>query len=138
MVDDAFKQGVERKMRIALYGLPCAGKTTLLNSLRGFSTVINGGDELKKLSGPINERRKNFLEILKSKNYDYFIDGHYQFVRNGTTEIAFTNENEIFDVFMYLYQKPSVILNRMQKSDKNKKYLPATEESIAKFENNLP
>lgn len=135
MVDDAFKQGVERKMRIALYGLPCAGKTTLLNSLRGFSTVINGGDELKKLSGPINERRKNFLEILKSKNYDYFIDGHYQFVRNGTTEIAFTNENEIFDVFMYLYQKPSVILNRMQKSDKNKKYLPATEESIAKWQN---
>lgn len=133
MVDDTFRKGVERKMKIALYGLPCAGKTTLLNSLKDFSTVINGGDELKKFSGTIEEKRNLLLKQLKSMD-SFFIDGHYQFVKNGKVEIAFTNENEIFDVFMYLYQKPSVILSRMKKSEKNQKYLPATEESISKWQ----
>ncbi len=120
-------------MKIALYGLPCAGKTTLLNSLKDISPVINGGDELKKLSGFIEERRKSLLNQLKTMD-SFFIDGHYQFVEGDETKIAFTNENEIFDVFMYLYQKPSVILSRMEKSDKNQKYLPATEESISKWQ----
>ena len=60
-------------MKIALYGLPCAGKTTLLNSLKDISPVINGGDELKKLSGFIEERRKSLLNQLKTMD-SFFID----------------------------------------------------------------
>ena len=120
-------------MRVALYGLPCAGKTTLLASLKEISTVINGSDELKMLDGSIKEKRRILLEKLKLQD-NYFIDGHYQFVRNGKTEIAFTSEDEIFDVFMYLYQHPAVIFGRMAGSAKNQKYLPATEESIARWQ----
>ena len=133
MVYDTFAKGVERKMKIALYGLPCAGKTTLLASVSNLLPVINGGEELKKLAGTIVERREKLLEFLKGRD-NYFIDGHYQFVNNGKTEIAFTTENEIFDVFMYLYQHPKTILERIQKSEKNQKFLPISEEGIDKWQ----
>lgn len=122
-------------MRIALYGLPCAGKTSLLQTIN-FCKVINGGEELKKYSGSISEKRAEFLLWLNSeKNKNYFIDGHFQFIKNGNVETVFTNEDKIFDVFMYLYQEPSVILDRILKSEKNQKYLPATIESISLWQN---
>lgn len=122
-------------MRIALYGLPCAGKTSLLQAIN-FCKVIHGSEELKKYSGSILEKRRALLLWLNSKeNKDYFIDGHFQFIKNGNVEIVFTNENNIFDVFMYLYQEPAVILNRILESEKNRKYLPATIESISLWQN---
>ena len=69
------------------------------------------------------------------ENKNYFIDGHFQFIKNGNVETVFTNEDKIFDVFMYLYQEPSVILDRILKSEKNQKYLPATIESISSWQN---
>ncbi len=121
-------------MKIALYGLPCAGKTTLLSLLKELAPVINGGDELKKLGGNIETKRKTLLEILKPKE-SFFIDGHYQFVKNGKTKIAFTTEDKIFDVFMYLYAPPEQILERLEKSQKNQKYLPATQGEISRWQN---
>ena len=122
-------------MRIALYGLPCAGKTSLLQSIN-FIKVINGSEELKKYSGSISEKRNKLLLWLDSnENKHYFIDGHFQFIKNGKVEKVFTNEDKIFDVFMYLYQEPSVILDRILKSEKNQKYLPATIESISTWQN---
>jgi len=122
-------------MRIALYGLPCAGKTSILKTIT-FCKVINGSEELKKYSGSISEKRAALLLWLNSEeNKNYFIDGHFQFVKNGNVEIAFTDEDKIFDVFMYLYQEPSVILDRISKSEKNQKYLPATIESISSWQN---
>lgn len=122
-------------MRIALYGLPCAGKTSLLQTIN-FCKVINGGEELKKYSGSISEKRTEFLLWLNSEeNKNYFIDGHFQFIKNGNVETVFTNEDKIFDVFMYLYQEPSVIFDRILKSEKNQKYLPATIESISLWQN---
>lgn len=121
-------------MKIALYGLPCAGKTTLLATVKELAPVINGGDELRKLDGNIESKRKTLLEILKTKE-NYFIDGHYQFVKNGKTEIAFTTEDKIFDVFMYLYAPPKQILERLEKSQKNQKFLPITRNEISKWQN---
>lgn len=121
-------------MRIALYGLPCVGKTTLLATVKELAPVINGGDELKKLDGNIETKRKTLLKVLKTKE-NYFIDGHYQFVKNGKTEIAFTSEDEIFDVFMYLYAPPKEILKRLEKSQKNQKFLPATQDEISCWQN---
>lgn len=122
-------------MRIALYGLPCAGKTSLLQTIN-FCKVINGGEELKKYSGSISEKRAEFLLCLNSEeNKNYFIDGHFQFIKNGNVETVFTNEDKIFDVFMYLYQEPSVIFDRILKSEKNQKYLPVTIESISLWQN---
>lgn len=119
MVDDAFRKGVKRKMKIALYGLPCAGKTTLLTTVSHLLLVINGSEELRKFSGTIKEKRRKLLEFLKNQD-KYFIDGHYQFVNNGKIEVVFTKESEIFDVFMYLYQSPKIIFERLKKSEKIK------------------
>lgn len=116
-------------MKIALYGLPCAGKTTLLEKLKKIIPVINGGEELKKLEGTITEKRQKLLELLKKKE-DFIIDGHYQFIQNGKIEIAYTTEHDVFDCFMYLYQNPKVILERLKTSDKNQKFLPITEKPV--------
>ena len=69
------------------------------------------------------------------ENKNYFIDGHFQFIKNGNVETVFTNEDKIFVVFMYLYQEPSVIFDRILKSEKNQKYLPATIVSISLWQN---
>lgn len=134
MVDDTYSTGVKWKMRIALYGLPCSGKTSILRKI-DFCKVINGSDELKKYSGSLSEKRVALLSWLNSEeNKNYFIDGHFQFVKKGEVELAFTNENKIFDVFMYLYQEPSIIFDRILKSEKNRKYLPLTVESISSWQ----
>ena len=120
-------------MRIILYGLPCAGKTTLLSEAKNLLSVINGGEELKKFSGSIETKRKQFLQELGCID-DYFIDGHYEFITDDKKEVAFTSENKIFDVFMYLYQSPSVLYNRMSTSCKNRKYLPTSIDDIKNWQ----
>lgn len=122
-------------MKIGVYGLSCAGKSTLLQTI-DFYPVIDGSKKLYEYSGTIPEKREKFLNDLKSAyGNNFFIDCHYQFVKNGKTEIAFTCEDEILDVFMYLYQDSKMILDRLEKSEKNQKYLPAKEETIARWQN---
>lgn len=120
-------------MKIALYGLPCAGKTTLLEKASAFIKVIHGGSELKKLTGDIYQRRKTLLEILKEES-EFIIDGHYQFITVDKKDSVFTTEDKVFDVFMYLYQEPQVIYKRLLASEKNKKYIPENIKKIEKWQ----
>lgn len=121
-------------MKIGLYGLPCAGKSTILKTIN-FYPVIDGSKKLHEYPGTIDVKRAAFLSDLKNAfGNDFFIDCHYQFVKNTKTEIVFTWEDEILDVILYLYQDPKVTLGRMEKSEKNQKYLPATEESLTKWQ----
>lgn len=116
-------------MRIAVYGLPCSGKTTLLKIVKKqFPQLdqIDGSEKLKELSGTIQERRNLLLHFLLQKG-NFIIDGHYEFIRNCTKEIVFTSESDIFDVFFYLYQDSKVILQRMKESEKNQLYIPDSE-----------
>ena len=71
-------------IKFVLYGLPCAGKTTLLNSLD--ITVINGSVELNKLSSgkfsELDEDEKNrirvqYAERLAETLGTLISDGHY-------------------------------------------------------------
>ena len=63
-------------MRIALYGLPCAGKTTILSSLKNVR-VVNGSQELNKMSGQTKgcisekERKVNALALRAEEGRDY-------------------------------------------------------------------
>ena len=124
-------------MRIALYGLPCAGKTTILSSLKNVR-VVNGSQELNKMSGgtfnTLAEEEKNnyrikYIEFLMSLTDDLILsDGHYSFLEN----VVFTEQDaQAYDVFIYLFCSAETLLSRYACSDKNKKY---AELSIARIE----
>lgn len=54
------------------------------------------------------------------KKSDFIMDGHYAF----GDELAFTKEDgNLYDVYVYLYIEPSVLRERMNKSEKNRKYI---------------
>lgn len=113
-------------MRVALYGLPCAGKSYILDRI-DFLEVVRGSEMLRKLNPDFQnlkdkekeDLRKELTIILKKRD-NFIVDGHYSF----GDKIAFTKEDgELYDTFLYLYISPEIIRRRMELSDKNKKYL---------------
>lgn len=80
-------------MKYVLYGLPCAGKTTLMNELA--ISVIHGSTELNKMASGnflcLPDRQKTELRIryaekLSERTDSFISDGHYSFL----DEIIFT------------------------------------------------
>lgn len=125
-------------MRIALYGLPCAGKTTLMEQLKGIITV-NGSKTLKSLCNgnfsDLAEEEKvavriKYTEYLCSLNYEIILsDGHYSFL----DKVVFTEQDSnAYDVFIYLYCDACVLKNRYYMSVKNEKYRDL---SVTRIEN---
>ena len=113
-------------MRFALYGLPCAGKTTIFEGLT--IPVIHGSTELNKMaSGRFsdlpdadkNALRIRYAEQLKARTDSFISDGHYSFL----DDVAFTDaDGELYDVFIYLYCEPEIISERLKSSDKNRRF----------------
>lgn len=115
-------------MKIVLYGLPCAGKTTLLSALNDIK-VVNGSHELNRLSGgsfsKLSETEKQAIRVqytqyLTSLNEEIILsDGHYSFL----DKVVFTDADaRVYDVFLYLYCSPETLLARYQTSEKNQNY----------------
>lgn len=115
-------------MRIALYGLPCAGKTTLMEKFTGIKTV-NGSETLKGLCNgnfsDLTEEEKVFVRIKYTEyicNLDDEIvlsDGHYAFF----DKVVFTEQDgDVYDAFIYLYCNSDVLQKRYETSVKNEKY----------------
>ena len=85
-------------MKIAMYGMPCAGKSTIMSRINN-ARVINGSQELNRISGgsfaSLSEEEKRTIRI----EYTDFIrqlddemvisDGHYSFLEN----VAFTDSD---------------------------------------------
>ena len=105
-------------MRIALYGLPCAGKTTILSSLEDVR-IVNGSAELNKMSNgsfkTLSEEQKNrlrieYIKFLMSLTDELVIsDGHYSFLDN----VVFTEDDaKAYDVFIYLFCSAETLLSR--------------------------
>lgn len=125
-------------MRIALYGLPCAGKTTLMNNLSDIKTV-NGSETLKSLcNGTFLELTEDEKVAVRIKYTEYLCslddeiivsDGHYSFL----DKVVFTeHDGDVYDVFIYLYCNAEILKRRYEISDKNEKYRDL---SVARIEN---
>ena len=125
-------------MRFALYGLPCAGKTTIFEGLT--IPVIHGSTELNKMaSGRFsdlpdadkNALRIRYAEQLKARTDSFISDGHYSFL----DDVAFTDaDGELYDVFIYLYCEPEIISERQKSSDKNRRFAELSVERIRKWQ----
>lgn len=113
-------------MRIGLYGMPSAGKSTVLQQINFFK-VVEGSRLLRELNpefDSFNEMqktaaRKNMAAQLMKED-GFILDGHYAF----GDKVVFTEEDgQLYDVFLYLYISPSILRERWIASEKNMKYL---------------
>lgn len=113
-------------MRIALYGMPTAGKTYILDRI-DFLEVVSGSKLLRQYDSDFDKKdesgkeaaRKAIAEMLTTKS-DFIMDGHYAF----GDELAFTDaDGKLYDAFLYLYIAPDILEQRMAESNKNRKYL---------------
>ncbi len=126
-------------MKYVLYGLPCAGKTTLLSEVA--IPVVHGSTELNRMaSGRFSdlpdekkvELRIRYAKQLSERTDSFISDGHYSFIDN----VVFTEaDGTLYDVFLYLYCKPEVLAERLKVSPKNSKYASLSEERICKWQN---
>ena len=113
-------------MRVGLYGMPTAGKTFIMNHI-DFLDVLVGSKLLREYTPDFDKRdesgreeaRKAVANICRQKDM-FIMDGHYAF----GDETAFTDEEgEMYDQYLYLYIDPDELKSRMEKSEKNQKYL---------------
>lgn len=126
-------------MKYVLYGMPCAGKTTLLSELT--TPVIHGSTELNKMtSGRFSdlpdekktELRVKYAEWLSKREDSFISDGHYSFL----DDVVFTEaDGNLYDVFMYLYCDPESIAQRLRLSSKNERFSKLSVERIRKWQN---
>lgn len=125
-------------IKYVLYGLPCAGKTTLLSGLD--ITVINGSAELNKLSSGrfsgLDEAEKTRVRVQYAKRLaemkgTLISDGHYAF----PDKVVFTEADaKAYDVFLYLYRDPGIIRERLCGSEKNARFSKISAENIGKWQ----
>lgn len=125
-------------MKFSLYGLPCSGKTTILNGLK--IPVIHGSAELNKLSegrfDQLSEEEKRevrvrYAEQLSRMSGSIISDGHYSFL----DDVVFTEADaNLYDVFIYLYCEPEIIRERLSHSAKNTRFADLSDERIRKWQ----
>ena len=126
-------------MKYVLYGLPCAGKTSLLSELA--IPVIHGSIELNRMASgefsnlPNEEKTKlriRYAEQLSDRKDSFISDGHYSFL----DDVVFTEaDGNLYDVFLYLYCDPECISKRLQDSPKNSRFSVLSLERIRKWQN---
>ena len=113
-------------MRIGLYGMPTAGKSYILDKV-DFLEVMSGSVLLREICPTFDsedDHGKNMAREELAKRLlgveSFIMDGHYAF----GDKVAFNDmDGQLYDVILYLYISPDVLIKRMRESDKNKKYL---------------
>lgn len=127
-------------MKIALYGMPCAGKSTLMDKITD-AKVINGSQELRRICGgsfsELSEGEKHqvrikYTEYVNSLTDEVIVsDGHFSFMEN----IVFTEaDGDLYDIFIYLYCSPDTLKKRYDLSKKNAKFSCESVESIRQWQ----
>ncbi|MBQ7190053.1 MAG: AAA family ATPase [Kiritimatiellae bacterium] len=134
-------------MKICVYGLPQSGKDTFIRKLTslGFEH-LPGSRTLKTLAlqeyqsefSNLSENQKTllrqkFITILQSMDGEkrIVVDGHYCF---GNHIVFFPEEGIAYDVFIYLNTPPSVIHERLQKSERNIQYASFSERQLEEWQ----
>ncbi len=129
-------------MNIGLYGLPTSGKNTLIEKIIDNKLFhLPGSGTLKKLSKSLlfkefdktveSEKiflRKEFIKYARQLNYtNIIVDGHYSFMDN----VVYIQEDEKFyDIICYLDTAVNVVIERIQHSEKNRKFSNLSYEDI--------
>lgn len=111
-------------MRIGLYGMPTAGKTYILDKV-DFLEVMSGSVLLREICPTFDsedDHGKNMAREELAKRLlrveSFIMDGHYAF----GDKVAFTDmDGQLYDVILYLYISPDVLIKRMRESDKCKR-----------------
>ena len=127
-------------MKIALYGMPCAGKSTLMDRITD-AKVINGSQELRRICGgsfsELSEEEKHqvrikYTEYINGLNDEVIVsDGHYSFMEN----VAFTEaDGDLYDIFIYLYCSTETLKERYALSEKNAKFAGESTESLRQWQ----
>ncbi len=127
-------------MKIALYGMPCAGKTTMLSKVKN-AKIINGSDTLNSMANGSfknlseaekNELRIKYIEYLKTLKEELVIsDGHYSFLN----KVVFTEHDaQAYDAFIYLYCDPKALKERYALSEKNEAFARLSIKKIEKWQ----
>lgn len=113
-------------MRIGLYGLPTAGKTYILDSVRNFialsgsKLLLEINPEFQNASEEEKRHTREMLALRLSDMDSFIMDGHYSF----GDDVVFTDKDgELYDTFIYLYIAPDILKMRMEDSVRNQKYL---------------
>lgn len=112
-------------MRIALYGLPCAGKSFLMDSIRclptyhGSSLLVEIEPDFHEKSEAEKDRIRRELAFRLSRRDNFVMDGHYAF----GDKVVFTEaDGALYDAFLYLNVDPTILRERMIASRKNSQY----------------
>lgn len=116
-------------MKFVLYGMPCAGKTTLLNALKDKLKVVSGSSWLyEQTQGRFSslpeeqqaQWRVKYTQYLQEQKQEHLIsDGHYAF----EDQVVFTAaDGDCYDVFLYLYCDPEVLIERLALAEKNQQF----------------
>ena len=127
-------------MKIVLYGMPCAGKSTLMDRITD-AKVINGSQELRRICGgsflELSEEEKHqvrikYTEYINGLNDEVIVsDGHYSFMET----VAFTEaDGELYDIFIYLYCSPENLKERYALSEKNAKFAGESIDSLRQWQ----
>lgn len=105
-------------MKIALYGMPCAGKSTLMDRITD-AKVINGSQELRRICGgsflELSEEEKHqvrikYTEYINGLNDEVIVsDGHYSFLET----VAFTGLTEICTISLFI----CIVLRKILRKD---------------------
>lgn len=134
-----FRELQSKNKKFALYGLPCSGKTTLMDGLD--MNVIHGSAKLNEMANgkfselsenEKTELREKYAEELSKRDDSFISDGHYSFLEN----VVFTEaDGELYDVFLYLYCEPEIIEKRLKSSHKNERFKALSAEQISRWQN---
>lgn len=137
-------------MKIAVYGISCAGKDTFISQfIERFSGYkhIKGSAKLNEIASrkyhcSFKETDKNTQALIRKALIeelheidDIVVDGHYCFPDSNFYEIVFTDlDRDLYDIFIYLKVPPTDILARIKNSKKNFEYTSLTEVDIKKWQ----
>lgn len=140
-------------MKIAIYGLPTAGKDTFINHLQKRLVFkdwihVKGSQNLQRIATerfqkPFSElsntqkdsARLHFLEELSTK-CKIFVDGHYSFKLHNEQVFDVCTDQDIdtYDLYVYLRVDSSEIQKRIAVSSKNKKFSTLSVEEIEEWQ----
>lgn len=130
-------------MRIALYGLPCSGKTTFMESVSNRIPIIHGSRALRQIAEQRYHADFEYLDDRAKAELRFslpallpdpaLIDGHYSFLEEGRQNVVMTEADAGYDVYLYLDTPAGILKRRIAISQKNARYSGLTAAQLQRW-----